>query len=163
MRRWTNSGRRVILRQDEVEPAPVEARHGHYLDAAMTEAQERGVFADLPGQGKPLEFGNDLARQDPRWLAHHLLHNAGFAPPFAECGRRLEEAQEASRRAVARWRDAAAAERPALAAALEAAWDEENRLIRQWNTLVPSPQLQRYPLPRERRWARLRGEAAEGR
>lgn len=47
----------------------------------IAEAQSRGEFDDLPGQGRPLALDDDpLVPEDLR-VAYRVLKNAGFVPP----------------------------------------------------------------------------------
>ena len=146
------AGRRAILRRDDVEATLAERRFEHAIDAAW----ERRAPPQVAGKGQALVFDDGLATQDAQWLVHHVLKNAGYIPPFVELGQQVEAARQASARAEAAWRQAStAAGRKACAEALEAAWENENALIRRWNDKAPSPSLQRYPLPLPRRWARI--------
>ncbi len=50
----------------------------------IREAVERGEFADLPGQGRPLDLAGDpLVPEDLR-VAYRILKNAGFLPAQLE-------------------------------------------------------------------------------
>ena len=49
----------------------------------IEEAVRDGVFSDLPGAGKPLDFEESFVPEDLR-LAYRVLKNAGFAPPEIE-------------------------------------------------------------------------------
>ena len=158
----SDSGRRAILRRDDIEAPPSERRYEHRIDAAVAEAQEHGDFASLEGRGRPLGLDDGLAAvEDPQWLVHHLLKNAGYVPPFAALAAQVEALRAASARVEAAWlRAADQPTRTALAGAVEAAWEAENTLVRRWNQEAPSPSLQRYPLPIARRWARLQTRPA---
>jgi len=48
-------------------------------DARIRQATERGDFDDLPGYGKPLEFGPD---DGPDWWLRSLMRREGFQPPL---------------------------------------------------------------------------------
>lgn len=53
-------------------------------DKAIREAMERGDFQNLPGQGKPLDLGeNPFTPRDWR-LAYKVLQDAGVAPEWIE-------------------------------------------------------------------------------
>ena len=53
------------------------------IDKIIREAQERGEFDNLPGQGKPLNW--DDQHVPAEWqMANRVLKNAGFAPAWIE-------------------------------------------------------------------------------
>ncbi|MDR3054751.1 MAG: DUF1992 domain-containing protein [Zoogloeaceae bacterium] len=49
----------------------------------------RGEFTDLPGQGEPLVFDDDLLTPEEQRAANRILKNAGVTPPAIESLRRL--------------------------------------------------------------------------
>jgi hypothetical protein len=60
----------------------------------IREAVERGEFADLPGQGRPLDLsGEPLVPEDLR-VAYRLLKNAGFLPPQLEVQKEIRDLEE---------------------------------------------------------------------
>lgn len=61
------------------------------VERRIREAQEKGVFDNLQGRGRPLDLGDENPFEDPDWrLAYRILKNAGFAPRWIELGRELE-------------------------------------------------------------------------
>jgi hypothetical protein len=57
------------------------------VDRQIREAQERGDFDNLPGQGKPLPPES----WDDQWgLAYHVLKQAGETLPWISLGREIE-------------------------------------------------------------------------
>jgi len=61
------------------------------VDQQIREAQERGAFDRLPGQGLPLpkeDWDGDWA------LAHHVLKQAGETLPWITLGNEIERAQQ---------------------------------------------------------------------
>jgi hypothetical protein len=81
---------------------------GSLIDRMIREAQERGEFDNLGGQGRRLDL-EDTAFESPDWrLANRVLRNAGFAPDWIELDKSvregLAEAQQALLRSRA-WRD----------------------------------------------------------
>jgi hypothetical protein len=51
------------------------------VERRLEEAVSRGEFANLPGEGRPLELDeHPLIPEDLR-LAYRILKNAGFVPP----------------------------------------------------------------------------------
>lgn len=62
---------------------------GNFIENKIREAEEKGTFRNLPGQGKPLQLDDD--RSDPRfWLAHHLLKSAGLVPSWVELAKEID-------------------------------------------------------------------------
>jgi hypothetical protein len=60
----------------------------------IREAVERGEFADLPGQGRPLDLSGDpLVPEDLR-VAYRILKNAGFLPPQLEAQKEIRDLEE---------------------------------------------------------------------
>ena len=47
----------------------------------ICEALTRGEFADLPGQGQPLDLSEDLLVPQELRMAYRILKNAGYVPP----------------------------------------------------------------------------------
>lgn len=47
----------------------------------ISDAQKRGEFDNLPGQGKPLQLDDDSAIPAELRTGYRLLKNAGFIPP----------------------------------------------------------------------------------
>lgn len=47
----------------------------------ILEAQSRGQFDDLPGQGRPLVLEDDALVPEELRVAYRVLKNAGFVPP----------------------------------------------------------------------------------
>ena len=60
----------------------------------ICEAVERGEFADLPGQGRPLDLSGDpLVPEDLR-VAYRILKNAGFLPPQLEAQNEIRDLEQ---------------------------------------------------------------------
>ena len=60
----------------------------------IREAVDRGEFADLPGQGRPLDLtGEPLVPEDLR-VAYRILKNAGFLPPQIEAQNEIGDLQQ---------------------------------------------------------------------
>ena len=68
-----------------------------YIDEQIHEAQARGEFDNLPGNGKPLNLDDNPFTGD-KALAYSLLKQNGYAPPEVELAKeirtRFEKAQE---------------------------------------------------------------------
>jgi hypothetical protein len=154
-----------------------------WIDRLIRQAQERGQFDNLPGQGKPLHL-DDEAFVDPEWrLANRLLKNAGFAPDWIERDREIRLSLEAARSALLRtfrWREArlrdvesrhdlaAERERDVVAGEWRRAVDQfgeaiadVNRQIDLFNLKAPALHLQRKRLDAQAELARIeRGREA---
>ena len=112
----------------------------------IREAQERGDFDQLPGQGKP------LPREDwhGEWgLAYHVLKQAGETLPWITLGNEIEAAQQRLRAQL----DSARGLRPgadrdrARARYLEAA-AALDKMLEEYAFSVPVRHLERGRLPR---------------
>jgi hypothetical protein len=55
----------------------------HVVERALEEAERRGVFRGLPGQGRPLVL-DDLSGVPEELRASYLLLENGFVPPELE-------------------------------------------------------------------------------
>ena len=57
----------------------------------IAEAIARGELDNLPGRGRPLDFGDDALVPAELRMAWRILKNAGFVPPEVEALRELGE------------------------------------------------------------------------
>jgi len=116
----------------------------------IREAMEHGEFADLSGQGQPIDL-TENPYEDSDWrTAHRMLRNTGFAPAWIEDRKDLEAEIESVRRTLARvWVVRQNARDTEHAAAAEARWlralsdfrektQELNRRIHLWNLKAPA-------------------------
>jgi DnaJ-like protein len=114
------------------------------IDKQIREAQERGDFDHLPGQGQPLPaepWEGDWA------LAHHVLRQSGETLPWISLGRDIEAAQT---KLQALLRDAATVPYAERARARERYLREAaalDKLLQEYAFVVPSRQLERGRLP----------------
>jgi hypothetical protein len=60
----------------------------------IREAMERGEFAELPGQGRPLDLTDDLLVPEDLRIAHRVLKNAGFLPPHLETRKEIHDLEQ---------------------------------------------------------------------
>jgi hypothetical protein len=75
-RHGTDDGREPLQQWDD------------WIEREIREAMERGEFADLPGQGKPIRIETNPF--DPSMdMAHSRLKNAGYAPVWMELDREI--------------------------------------------------------------------------
>ena len=129
------------------------ARWESSVERQIREAQERGEFDALPGLGKPLPaepWEGDWA------LAFHVLRQAGETLPWIALGRDIEQRREhlarlrsdaAALRARLHQTPAWPAERARARQRYLAAAAELDRLLADYNLLVPTRSLDRGRLP----------------
>ncbi|MCA9877426.1 MAG: DUF1992 domain-containing protein [Thermomicrobiales bacterium] len=73
----------------ECSPEADLPRWESWVEQAISEAQERGDFDDLPGQGQRLTIEENREAGD--WeMAFHLLKNAEMSPPWMELNREVQ-------------------------------------------------------------------------
>src|SRR4051812_29483589 len=68
-------------------------RH-HYeslIDQIMNKAQADGLMDNLPGQGQPIQLDDDALVPDEYRLGNHMLKSSGFAPPWIEAQREIDQ------------------------------------------------------------------------
>jgi hypothetical protein len=61
------------------------------VEERIARAQREGVFDDLPGAGKPLEFSPDDHIAEDLRLPYKILKNAGCLPPEIELRKQIEQ------------------------------------------------------------------------
>jgi DnaJ family protein C protein 28 len=91
---WRHSATRPAT---EAEIAAKNKFHGRrysdYIEEQLQEAQERGVFDNLPGMGQPLKLDvNPYA--GTKALGYSLLKGNGYAPPEVELAREIRQELE---------------------------------------------------------------------
>jgi len=65
----------------------------------IREAQARGDFDELPGQGEPLDLGDDALVPEELRAAYRMLKNAGFVPPELDGAREIRDIEQLLRAA----------------------------------------------------------------
>ena len=74
-----------------------------WIDQQIREAQERGAFDGLAGQGKPLDLALNPYAQEQE-LAFKVLRDAGYAPEWIELDKTIRARSERARALlVRRW------------------------------------------------------------
>lgn len=112
------------------------------VDQLLNKARADGQFDNLAGRGQPLKHDADeaLVPEDMR-AGFRMLKNAGFAPPWVEARRSLEQQRgELSgwlTQANARWRHLDAAGRERLRAEYRRRLDDLQREILNYNLTAP--------------------------
>ena len=124
---------------------------GGWLEEVIQRAEAEGQFRNLPGEGKPLPQANPHESLDEWAMAHHILKQSGFLPPWLQLRKEVAaekptvvEALEAYRRQRSRDTDSVALQR--LADRYVALAREINKKIDEHNALRPSamPELIRF-------------------
>ena len=62
--------------------------------SGFTDAQQRGVFDNLPGRGKPIPSHDLRAVPEDLRLAYHILKNAHILPPEAALHKEIHQLQD---------------------------------------------------------------------
>jgi hypothetical protein len=122
------------------KPLPRRAMH-NYIDEILAKAQAHGLMDNLPGQGKPLDLSDDELVPDEYRLGYRMLKSNGFAPPWVEARREIdqERARLASWLADAnrRWPYLEASARAGLQVAYKRKLSDLQRLILNYNLTAP--------------------------
>ena len=64
------------------------------VERRIEEAQEKGEFDDLPGQGEPLEMTDDRHVPEDLRLAYKILKNADCLPPELEETKEIRQMED---------------------------------------------------------------------
>ncbi|MHB8645877.1 MAG: DnaJ family domain-containing protein [Thermomicrobiales bacterium] len=116
---------------------------GRIVEEQIRDAQQKGEFDDLAGQGKPLDFNEDeTAFEGDLKMAHHVLKNADALPFWIELDKEIRARQEYAHALLAQLRAAAS---PALRRKLIADYREEAKAINDhilhFNCICPAPHI----------------------
>jgi DnaJ homolog subfamily C member 28 len=118
-------------------------RHNYQglIEQRIQQAQEDGLFDNLPGAGKPLNLDDDgLVPAEDR-AGYRLLKANGFAPPWVEARREIAEERAGLdtwlAQANRRWPGLDAAGRVAMRITYRRKLDEIQRLILTFNLKTP--------------------------
>lgn len=128
----------------------------------IREAQEDGHFDDLPSEGRPLRLVDDVHAGDMA-LAHHVLRNAGVAPPWIESDKEVRTIRARIERLLLRAGQAPATASARLARELDDLADAHDDAVRQLEGLAPTPRQQRRLLDRHELRNRLASALAADR
>ena len=74
----------------------MDALYGYQkiIEQRIKEANERGDFDDLPGQGEPLDLIDDSNVPEDLRLAYKVLKNADCLPPELEAKREIRQMED---------------------------------------------------------------------
>jgi DnaJ homolog subfamily C member 28 len=124
------------------------------IDQKIREGMERGEFDDLTGKGKPIDNAENPFEDPELRMAHRMLRNAGFAPPWIEERKDIEsEFEQARDQLVRAWTVMVNARGTGDEHGARARWEtaansfrrqatELNRRIAAWNLKVPAAAFQ---------------------
>jgi Domain of unknown function (DUF1992) len=111
------------------------------IDQIMNKAHADGLMDNLPGQGQPLQLDDDALAPDEYRLGNRMLKASGFAPPWIEAKREVEQ----ERAKLDTWQKDAKRRLPHLEAPARAALkisyrrklDDLQRMITNYNLQAP--------------------------
>lgn len=122
-------------------PPPARPGHASLIDQIMAKAQADGLMDNLPGQGQPLKLDGDEMVPEEYRLGFRMLKSSGFAPPWIEARREIDEARAEIGRwlddARRRWPHLAQPARVALRVAYRRKLDDLQRTIVNFNLKAP--------------------------
>jgi DnaJ family protein C protein 28 len=141
---------------------PMDQRNRQsWLEKTIKEAQERGLFDNLDGTGRPINW-EDESLVDKEWaMAFRIMREQGFAPEWIELHKEISAELKQARETVLRtwkWRqERAPAARGDQRRNIDTEWQraraaftesiaELNAKIDHFNLLVPIPRLQKAKL-----------------
>ena len=127
----SSAGRKLMIRH----------QYESLIDQIMNKAQADGLMDNLPGQGQPLKLDDDALVPDEYRLGHRMLKASGFAPPWIEAQREIDQ----ERAGLNTWLEDARRRLPHLEAPARAALrvayrrklDDLQRMIMNYNLQAP--------------------------
>ena len=188
IRRLLQEGQRHEAQERGPDPAEAETTEGEeeqprrrripfqnyegWIDRQIRQAQERGDFDNLRGQGAPLapQDQNEVFAGDDA-MGLRLIKNAEALPAWIELNKEITADEEACRQILARYTSTRDRDRRArFAADYRRRAAELNKKIDQYNLIIPARHLEkiRRMIERdlreadERRWAAMDRRDREG-
>ncbi|MCS7039702.1 MAG: DUF1992 domain-containing protein [Anaerolineae bacterium] len=149
---------------------PAEQSWDNWVEERIREAQQAGLFDNLPGAGQPLSWRRNPFAPSDQQLAFDLIQNAGYTLPWIEEGREIDDriarARSRLQRDYAWYRRARDRATAADLLAVEAVWQRRreafsdeviaiNRAIDLYNLKAPSVQVHKLRLVLADELARL--------
>ncbi|HEU4327815.1 MAG TPA: DUF1992 domain-containing protein [Roseiflexaceae bacterium] len=130
---------------DEAQPTPrTPATRWNYqslVDQRIAQAAAEGLMDNLQGAGKPQRLDDDSLVPEESRAAYRLLKSSGFAPPWAEAHKDIEDEHTRLERWLAeantRWPHADEAQRTRLRAEYRRKLEDLQRTILTYNLTVP--------------------------
>lgn len=155
MQRLRQPADRPLIRRDAEGGERTAPNWETLTERLIREAQAEGHFDDLPGHGRPLELEDDVLAGEMA-MAHHILRNAGAAPPWIETDKQVRVLLERIEVLIARARHAPAGAGARLERELDSLAAAHDEAVVRLDGLAPTPRQQRPRLDRERLRQRLR-------
>src|SRR4051812_43852330 len=90
---WRNAATRPSSEEAANSKRIPGKRFADYIEEQIQAAQERGVFDNLKGMGKPLSIEDDLYAGE-KALGYRILKNSGYAPSEVELAREIRQELE---------------------------------------------------------------------
>lgn len=131
---------------------------GRIVEEQIRDAQQKGEFNNLAGEGKPLVSNDEeTALEGDLRMAHHILKNADALPLWIEINKEITAQQEFCRTLLARIADMPQSHRRRkLVADYRTAAKALNDRILHFNCICPAPHLlAKAPVDIEANLARL--------
>lgn len=141
----TSSG--PIMRRDADGNPSLAPSWESLTERLIREAQEAGQFEGLPGHGRPLHV-NDARYAGDMALAHHILRNAGLAPPWIEADKEVRALRSDIDATLVAAGRAAPSARDRMRRRLEELAEAHDQAVTRLNSLAPTPRQQRRRLDR---------------
>lgn len=144
-------------------PHPLNQRtYQSMIDQQFVQAEAAGQFANLPGQGQPLDLGDDSHVPDDDRLGYRMLKNGGFSLPWIEALRDIDDERRRIdgwlSHANDRWPHLDAGGRAKLQAEFHAKLEALRSQLLTYNLRAPASVSQQRSLDIARELQRLGGE-----
>jgi DnaJ family protein C protein 28 len=135
-----------------------------WVEKAIQDARDRGLFDNLEGEGRPINWDDDSLVDEDWAMAFRLMREHGFAPDWIELQKEIRTEVERARSAVLNvwlWRrQRLAGAREAQRTTIDSEWRraraeftstiaELNVRIADFNLIVPFAQLQKFRIDAE--------------
>jgi DnaJ family protein C protein 28 len=133
----------------------------NWIDRTIRDAQERGLFDNLDGAGRPIDWEDESLLDEDWVMAFRLMREQGFAPEWIELHKEIDSELKSARDEIIRkwsWRsERFAGARESQRRYIDAEWQrayrafaesiaELNRKIADFNLVVPIVRLQKFKL-----------------
>ncbi len=158
------------------ERKPEDQSWADWVEEKIQEAQKKGLFDNLKGQGRPLPSRRNPFLPQEQQLAYDLLKNSGHTLPWIEEGQEIDQRLNLARARLQRrycWYQTERERRPGDALlALEQVWQQYRRdfeaeieainaRIRIYNLKVPSLAFHKSIIILEEEYERLRRSGSD--
>jgi hypothetical protein len=142
----------------------------NWFERTIREAQERGLFDNLEGRGRPINWEDESLIDDEWLMAFRIMREHGFAPQWIELHREIgQELNAARQRALQSWhwyQERLSAARGEQRRYIGGEWGraraafvetvaELNKQISDFNLMVPIVSMQKFKIDPEQELAAL--------